>query len=681
LYKVNYKIIEKKELADYSSNLKYNIVKFKDYILVYEVSLKNNMLLYGLNEISTNEYEINSLEKEEFYLDYFEENYNSRNVAKGFKLILDRMIDPITKEILEEINLPTNITELILEANTMLSDVRYIQKNNMSNYRIRGLETLPVILFRTLATEFNIYRMTGNFNVQKDRLIKNLLSENIVNEYSVLNIANELMETSNASWKGPGGINSSDAYTADIRAYDDSMLGIFGGFSPIDAKVGTVRHLSYNTKIKTLRGFLDVTSEKDRKNLNATELFCPAELINPFNATMSDPMRTAMNVRQTAHIIPTEDTDAPLIGTGVENSIPFLLGNDFIFVAKKNGKIKEIDEKHKLMILVYDDGSEDVIDLGENISKNSQGGFFINNHLETDYKEGNKFKKGDILAKNNTFFKGKKNDINIAFGTLSKVAMLCLDGTMEDGSFITEKLSNKLTSYVTMQQELIIGIDTNIDKIVKIGDHVKIGDPLAIFETVFDDPDAINLVEKIGEKFKEDIKELSLTTKKANYSGEIIDIKIYYNRDIEEFTPSVQKIIKNYLKDIKEKQKKIDSLKLAERPNIYLPITEKYENETEGKIKNHDVDGLLIEFYIRHADKMHLGDKITFQGACKTIVTETLKDSEAPFSEYNKEIPIDAIFSPLSLVTRMLIDLPTNLLGNKALIGLKEKVKELYEKS
>jgi DNA-directed RNA polymerase beta subunit len=223
--------------------------------------------------------------------------------------------------------------------------------------------------------------------------------------------------------------------------------------------------------------------------------------------------------------------------------------------------------------------------------------------------------------------------------------------------------------------------ETKIDKIVKIGDHVKIGDPLAIFETVFDDPDAINLVEKIGEKFKEDIKELSLTTKKANYSGEIIDIKIYYNRDIEEFTPSVQKIIKNYLKDIKEKQKKIDSLKLAERPNIYLPITEKYENETEGKIKNHDVDGLLIEFYIRHADKMHLGDKITFQGACKTIVTETLKDSEAPFSEYNKEIPIDAIFSPLSLVTRMLIDLPTNLLGNKALIGLKEKVKELYEKS
>jgi hypothetical protein len=679
MYAVDYRITEKREKLNPDEKLERIVVPFKDYNLVYKSNSKNNMLLHALSEIPTREYNVHDLNSTEFYLDYFEDTYKSRNVAKGFKLILDRMIDPITFEVLEELKLPTTITELILEANTMLSNVKFSQKNHMSNYRIRGMETLPVILFRTLAAEFNIYRMNGSFSVPVDRVIKNLLSENIVNEYSVLNVPNELMENSVASWKGPGGINSSDAYTADIRSYDESMLGILGAFSPIDNKVGTVRHLSYNTKIKTTRGFIEI-NDKDA-DLDATQLFSPAELINPFNATMSDPMRTAYNVRQTAHIIPTVETDAPLIGTGVEKTIPYLLGSDFIYVAKEDGKIKEIDTKHKLMVISYKDGSEDVISLGENISKNSQGGFFINNHLETTYKAGKSFKKGDILAKNNSFFKGTDKDPMFAMGTLAKVAMVCLDGTMEDGSFITEKLSNKLTSFVTMQEELVLGTDSNIKSIVKVGDHVTVGDSLAVFETIFNDTDAVNLVDKIGDKYQETIKDLAFTSKKAHYSGEIVDIRIYFNRELEDFSPSVRKIIKQYISEITEKEKKIKTINLKGHPNILLPSTEKYTSETEGKIKGKDVNGILIEFYIRHADKMHLGDKITFQGACKTIVSETIVDAEAPFSEFHKDENIDAIFSPLSLVTRMTLDIPNNMLGNKVLVELKRKVKEIYEKN
>ena len=674
-YKVSYKLVEKNTRLSESERLTKTLVPFKDYNFIYDNSSKNNMLLHALGEIPTREYNISSLNSTEFYLDYFEETYKSRNVAKGFRLILDRMVDPITFEILNEMNLPNDITGLLLQANTLLSNVNYIQKNNMSNYRIRGLETLPVILFRSLASEFNKYRMTGSFSLPRDRVLKNLLSENIVNEYSVLNISNELMEGSVASWKGPGGINSLDAYTPDIRSYDPSMMGVFGSFSPIDSKVGTVRHLSYNTSIKSLRGFL---ADEPDKNLDATGMFSPAELINPFNATMSDPMRTAFNVRQTSHIIPTNDTDAPLIGTGVERMVPFVLGSDFIHVAKKDGHIKEIDEKNKLLIIQYKDGFEDVVDLSDKISKNSQGGFYISNNLETDYKVGQKFKEGDILAKNNTFFKGEGNDINIATGTLTKVAMLCLDGTMEDGSLITENLSEKLTSHVTMQEELVIGVDTNIKSIVKVGDHVKVGSPLAIFETVFDDSDAINLIDKIGDKYKEDIKELSFTSKKAHYSGVIVDIRFYYNRELTEFSDSVRKLIRAYTNGVKEREKKIKKLNLLGKPNIFLPSTGAYDSTSSGKIKSREVDGLLIEFYIKHADHMHLGDKITFQGACKTIVTETIPKEMSPYSEFRPEETIDAIFSPLSVITRMTVDIPNNMLGNKALVELKKKVSEIY---
>lgn len=51
--------------------------------------------------------------------------------------------------------------------------------------------------------------------------------------------------------------------------------------------------------------------------------------------------------------------------------------------------------------------------------------------FEVLFKEGQSFKKNDILAKNNKYFKGtNQGDISYVIGKLSKVALAPSDGTL-----------------------------------------------------------------------------------------------------------------------------------------------------------------------------------------------------------------------------------------------------------
>ena len=48
---------------------------------------------------------------------------------------------------------------------------------------------------------------------------------------------------------------------------------------------------------------------------------------------------------------------------------------------------------------------------------------WISNTLVTDFKEKDKFKKDDILAKNNQYFSGEKGSAEYVTGCLTKVAI------------------------------------------------------------------------------------------------------------------------------------------------------------------------------------------------------------------------------------------------------------------
>ena len=255
-----------------------------------------------------------------------------------------------------------------------------------------------------------------------------------------------------------------------------------------------------------------------------------------------------MQTAQQRHILEVDDSDKPLFGSGVEKTIPYLLSDTYTFKAKKNGKVTKIDTTNNVALLEYEDGTKDIINLNSKINKNSNGGFYLDSRLEMLLNEGDTFSKGEILAKDGMYMLGNtKDDISYSMGTLAKVAIAGSDATYEDSSFISSKLSKRMKSKLTMKKEMILGTNANIDYIVKKGQEVKTGDPLITFENAFEDASINDFLEKLGTEFEETIASMTKNTYRSKYTGRVVDVRFYYNKDLEEFSPSIQKILTQYI--------------------------------------------------------------------------------------------------------------------------------------
>ena len=193
--------------------------------------------------IDTEGYEIADFNGKTPYLDYFQDAFNSRNVAKGIHNALSLAIDPISKEILEDLELPTNIIDLLLYANTMLEDLTAKQFNDMNIYRIRGVEQINALLYKIVADSYKNYKDSMNnrnpikMSVPKNALIKSLMELSTVDESSDLNPSLEIDKQTAVTYRGASGRNNSDSYTPEVRGFDSSMTGILGITSPDSATV------------------------------------------------------------------------------------------------------------------------------------------------------------------------------------------------------------------------------------------------------------------------------------------------------------------------------------------------------------------------------------------------------------------------------------------------------------
>lgn len=300
------KVLQKAEIKYYFTDKKpaksddIGIIQFEDGYLVYDrYPFENSLLLDGLTTIPTKAYQYSQLDDKEIYIDMFGDIYGARNLANAFNTFYEFMIDPITKEILEELDYPTDFVSVLLVANKLLADNSYIMENNMNLYRVRSNEVVNALIHRELADAYANYRATANntnptkISIPKDAIIKKLLMINTVEEHSVLNPIYEIEKSHTISPRGLSGMNLEQSYTEDKRSYSDTMLGIIGMSTSPDGNVGVARKLTMEPNIKGARGFIDI--QKDNKeSLNDVNLFTAAEMLTPMGASHDDAIRTAI---------------------------------------------------------------------------------------------------------------------------------------------------------------------------------------------------------------------------------------------------------------------------------------------------------------------------------------------------------------------------------------------------
>lgn len=666
------------------------VIRFSDGYLVYDkYPFENSLLMNGLSSIPTRSFTYEQFDDKEIYLELFDILYNARNLGNAFDSFYEFMIDPITEEVLETLGYPTDFVSVVLCASALLADNSYITENNMNLYRIRSNEIVNAILHRQLADAYSRYRATSEnkhpvkISIPRDAVIKQLLLSTTVEEFSTLNPIYEMEKLRAITPKGLQGLNIPDAYTQDKRSYDNTMLGIMGISTSPDGNVGVVRQLTLEPSIKSPRGYIDIHDD-DVQNLKDVNIFTPAELLTPIGVTRDDSIRTAMASKQSKHIIPVEKSSPVLISNGVEQSVQYYLSKDFIIRADDDGEVVENDPDTGLIIVKYKNGKSQAIDVKPKVVKNSASGFYISNKMNCDLKVGDKVKKDDILAYEDKFFTQESlNGNRFNIGSLQKIAVMSSYSTYEDSTFITKKMSEEMASDIIMMKDAIIGKNANVDHMVHIGDRVNVGDALISFETSYDEASMNKFLASVGDELQEEIKSLGKIPVKTKYAGVIEDIKIYSSVDIDELSPSLQKIVSNYYRGIKKKKKLLekydDSKSIVKAGILFNEPTGKIEPSSDGKLKGKEVfDGVLIEFYVKYRDPIGVGDKVTFFSALKSIVGEVVEEGYEPFSEYRPDEEVSSFIGPSAILQRMTPSILLTMFGNKVLIELKRELEEIY---
>jgi hypothetical protein len=369
-----------------------------------------------------------------------------------------------------------------------------------------------------------------------------------------------------------------------------------------------------------------------------------------------------------------------LVTNGADEALPFLTSDTFAHKAKGIGKV--IEKTDDYMVVEYrntlsegkiiSESRREIIDLREQVKKNSDGGFYITVKLDTDLKKGSTFKTNDILAYDKLSYSnaiGSSENIAYNIGTLTKVAIMNTDEGFEDSTIISEYLSDAMTSDVVVKKEYVFPKNTNIYNMVKKGQHIQEGDPLIIFQNAFEEEDANLLLKNITDD-EDLISELGRIHVKSKITGVVQDIKIYRTVEKDELSDSLRSKVNEYEKEVKALKKIVDKNK----PSNTVELEPDYKLEPIGKLKNAQ-DSVLIEFYLKYEDKMGVGDKLVYYSALKGVAKDIFPKGKEPYTNFRPGEKVHSLLAISSVNARMVASVKKVGALNKTIIELDRAVR------
>lgn len=671
--KINYQFVEKRPVVDKNTT---GVIPFADGYFVFDrYPYENSLLLNGLTTFPSKEYNFYDMNTRDAYVDIFDLMCGQRTLADNLPAFYHMMIDPITKEVLVKLGMPTDFTTLLHFCNGVLADNSFQIDSNYENSRIRSNEIIMAHLYRELAVAWSNYRSgrTDTFSIPEDIILKLLLTSKIVDPKSKLNISLELENDRNVKLKGPSGMNEDHSFTIEKRAYHPTMRGVVATNSTPSGEVGINRHMVTNANLKDARGFIEI--KKD--SYDGTELLSPGEMLQPFGPESADIERLCMSISQSKHLVPVASQCSSPISYDMERIAPYM-SNDFAFQAKQDGKVVEISED--LMIVQYADGSFDDIDLSDHPARNTDGGFYIMNKMDACLKVGNKFKAGDILA----FDKKTINDLDFFgdpcanVGTLARVAFESNGSVFEDSGYITDDFAHRFATQITKQKRVILSKFANIKYMAKIGQHVQANDPILAFDDT-EDEFSSQLLASITEQLADD-DEVTATSAPvvSKYTGVIKDIQIIYTVPPEDMSPSLRKVVENYSKDAAKREKVVGKYRDIRDANAIMKSSEISIPDSRGKVAGTKIDeGVIIDFYIEYEDVAGNGDKGSIT-ALKFTVCNVVPSELAGYTEFNPDRKIEVYVASFGAFKRMVADVEKIGILTKVLVESKRMLKDEY---
>lgn len=308
--------------------------------------------------------------------------------------------------------------------------------------------------------------------------------------------------------------------------------------------------------------------------------------------------RVMMASKMLEQAIALKHREAPLVQVGIgPTTTERALGQQVAVLAPDSGTIKKVTSDFITMKL--DSGEERKLPLYNNFALNRKS--FL--HHEAKVKEGQRVKKGDLLADSNY-----TKDGTLALGANFRVAYLPYHGlNFEDGVVVTESAAKKLTSEHIHKKSL----DINENVVLRLQAFTSFyPNALTPDNRKKLDPDGVI---KKGEKIKQ---------------GEAL-IAVLQKRAPSKIVATISRVLSDRPKDA----------------SVYWTL------EDDGVVMDVQRSGGRITIFVKTEEPAKIGDKLSGRMGNKGIITKIISDDEAPRNKKNE--PVDIILNPHGIISRI----------------------------
>lgn len=612
----------------------YSLV-FSDETLVFSRNdAKASMVLAGYNEYAKDirTLSVYDFDRKAAFDRVLESNGISGRYTKEISLLNDLFVDPITRDLLKEMNEPIDFRGLLFRATELLLTDQHKAEFAGSELRQKGYERIPGAIYTQLVKAIRAQNGTGRTKNPIDmspyavwRTITQDPAVQLVNE---INPIEDLKQAEAITYSGNGGRNSR-SMTRVTRQYHAEDMGTISEGTVDSGDVGINIYSSYNPQLTSLRG---LSKQLPVNEIPSSSLLSTAALLAP-GSDRDDPKRVNFIGIQRSHMIPCAGYKATPLRTGAESVMAHRNSDLFASTAKQNGKV--ISMTPTGFIVEYDDGLTEGFQTGRRYGSNA--GMTIPHDVITDFKVGDKFKLGDVLAFNAGFYERNLFDpgqVVMKMGVLATVALLESSDTLEDSCAISVSMSEKLRTNLTKVKTVVLNFDQEIRRIVHAGQAVKYDDPVCIIE------DAVTANAGLfDEESYDTLRVLGANAPSAKENGVVERIEVYYNGDKEDMSETLARVT-----DISDRQ-------LAKRRGsaglkvVSGQVDEGYRIDGNPLL----MDTLCIKFYITTDHAMSVGDKGVLANQMKTVLGRVMYEPVTTESGTQ----VDVIFGAKSIFDRV----------------------------
>lgn len=625
-------------LAGQRQNLQaheYAIVFADETLIASKDDSLATMILAGFKPFdkTTRNYSIYSMDKPDVYLKLIEQNNLSIKYLREIDLLVDLFVDPITEQILKQMNEPTSYMGLVTRSCEMLMTDYHRDPLDMQEMRICGLERIAGAVYTETVAAIREHRAKANrkgasIDLNPYAVWKRVITDPAAAPSAELNPIQNLKETEAVTYGGTGG-RDSRAMVKQSRQYHPNDIGVISEATKDSSDVAINTYLTANPAFTSIRGLAKASKPKDTP---PASLVSTSALVSVAGDQDSAQRLNMVSIQQD-HAVSCNGYHAPYVRTGYEQVLAHRVSSAFATQAEQDGKVLEVTKDS--IVVEYKDGSKKGYQIGTIFSRSSD--MTVPHNLKTDLKAGAKVKAVDILTYNSGFFsRDTLNPKAVVWknSLLARVALLESRQTHEDACALSSQLVGKLTSRITKTKDVTVEFSQAVHNPVKVGDKVEYDTILCYIEEAV--TSGANLLSKSS---IDTLKRLSRQSPRAKVEGYIDKIEVYYNGDIEDMHPTLQALAIESNKNLAKQA----------RATLSKPITGLVDESFRIKGEPLLMDTLVIRFYITHDVPSGLGDKFVFANQLKTICSEVM-DYDVK-TESGKQV--DAFFGAQSIFNRI----------------------------